>query len=102
MKPRLNRTTFATIIFMVIGGYFLWTEHSAHIALAIPYLPFLLLLACPLLHVFMHGGHEHGQHDVGHGDREGHDDTRVETELEPISITVTGKSRIPKSGGHHE
>jgi hypothetical protein len=25
-------------------------------------LPFLLLLACPLLHMFMHGGHS------GHGD----------------------------------
>ena len=27
-------------------------------------LPYLLLLACPLIHVFMHRGHDHGgEHD---------------------------------------
>ena len=50
--------------FLVIGGYFLVTEHRAHIVTAIPYLAWLLLLACPLLHMFMHGGHG------GHGGRE--------------------------------
>jgi hypothetical protein len=30
------------------------TEHRAHVLGA---LPFLLLLACPLLHLFHHGGH---------------------------------------------
>jgi hypothetical protein len=24
------------------------------------YLPFLVLLACPLMHMFMHHGHHHG------------------------------------------
>ena len=47
---------------VVIGGvvaYFLLTEHLAHVVGA---LPFLLLLACPLMHIFMHGGHDlHGQ-----------------------------------------
>ena len=47
---------------VVIGGvaaYFLLTEHLAHVVGA---LPFLLLLACPLMHIFMHGGHGgHGQ-----------------------------------------
>jgi hypothetical protein len=44
--------------FIAIAGYFLLTEHRAH---AIPFLPFLLLLACPLLHMFHgHGGHRHG------------------------------------------
>ncbi len=47
---------------LVIGGvaaYFLLTEHLAHVVGA---LPLLLLLACPLMHVFMHGshGHHHG------------------------------------------
>ena len=44
---------------LVIGGvavYFLLTEHLAHVVGA---LPFLLLLACPLMHVFMHRGHGH-------------------------------------------
>jgi hypothetical protein len=32
-------------------------------------LPYLLLLACPLMHVFMHGGHGgHGGHDHRQGD----------------------------------
>ncbi|WP_198918885.1 DUF2933 domain-containing protein [Pseudomonas chlororaphis] len=53
--------------FLAIVGYFLFTEHRAHV---VPYLPFLLLLACPLMHVFMHRGHGHGH---GHG-RHGHAD----------------------------
>ena len=41
--------------FILIGAYFLLTEHRAHM---IQFLPFLLLLACPLLHMFHgHGGH---------------------------------------------
>ena len=47
-------------IFLGIILYFLITEHSAHI---IPWLPWLLLAACPLMHLFMHGGHGHGDHD---------------------------------------
>ena len=41
--------------FALIAGYFLITEHRAHV---IQYLPFVLLLACPLMHLFHgHGGH---------------------------------------------
>jgi len=41
--------------FLLIAGFFLVAEHRAHVY---PYLPFLLLLACPLLHLFHgHGGH---------------------------------------------
>ena len=53
---------------VVIGAaalYFLLTEHRAHFFSA---LPLLILLACPLMHVFMHGGH--GGHG-GHGDDQG-------------------------------
>jgi hypothetical protein len=49
-----SRANIVLIGFLAIGGYFLVTEHWAHI---IPFLPWLLLLACPLMHVFMHGGH---------------------------------------------
>jgi Protein of unknown function (DUF2933) len=38
-----------------IGAYFLVT-HTGHVLMV---LPFLLLMACPLMHVFMHGGHGH-------------------------------------------
>ena len=46
--------------FLVVAGYFLLTEHRAHLGGALYYLPYLFLLACPLLHGFMHGGHDHG------------------------------------------
>ena len=39
-----------------VAAYFLLTEHLAHV---VGFLPFLLLLACPLMHIFMHGGHGH-------------------------------------------
>ena len=46
--------------FLAIAAFYLFTEHRAHLLGA---LPFLLLLACPLMHVFMHHGHgEHGAH----------------------------------------
>ncbi len=50
--------------FFAIIAYFLWTEHRAHIASLMPFLPYLLLLACPLMHIFMHRGHSgpHGHH----------------------------------------
>ena len=40
--------------FIAIAGFFLLTEHRAHL---FGILPFLFLLACPLLHLFHHGGH---------------------------------------------
>lgn len=52
----------AFLVFLGFAGIalvLLWKEHSAHILGAIPY---LFLLACPLMHVFMHGGHGHGGH----------------------------------------
>lgn len=54
--------------FLAIAGYLLWTEHEAHLKAAVPYLPWLFLLACPLMHLFMHGGHG------GHGNGGSHDD----------------------------
>ena len=49
--------------FLVIAIFFLWEEHRAHILGAIPY---LLLLACPLLHAFMHRGHGGSAGHEGH------------------------------------
>lgn len=46
--------------FIAVAGYFVLVEHRAHLA---PYLPFLLLAACPLMHLFHHGGHKHGGGD---------------------------------------
>ncbi|MEK7591214.1 MAG: DUF2933 domain-containing protein [Patescibacteria group bacterium] len=63
--------------FLAIIGFFLMTEHWAHLY---GYLPLLLLLACPLLHIFGHSGHG------GHGDGE----------------TPEKKSSSPSSHHHHE
>lgn len=48
-------------IFLAIATFFLWEEHRAHL---LGILPYLLLLACPVVHLFMHRGHGgHGHHD---------------------------------------
>jgi hypothetical protein len=52
--------------FLAIGTYFLITEHKAHLSGYLQYWPYLLLLACPLLHIFMHGGHgDHQRREKG-------------------------------------
>ncbi|SHK21755.1 Protein of unknown function [Roseomonas rosea] len=59
-----SRANWVLIGFLVIGGFYLVTEHRAHLIPYLGYLPFLLLLACPLMHLFMHGGHGgHGGSD---------------------------------------
>ena len=47
----------ALALFVVVLGFFLWTEHRAHLFGALPY---LILLLCPLIHIFMHRGHGKG------------------------------------------
>lgn len=53
-----SRTGLAFLGLFAIAAFFLFTEHRAH---ALGALPLLLLLLCPLLHVFGHGGHNHPQ-----------------------------------------
>ena len=60
MKSKAN---IALIVFLIIGAFFLVTEHRAHLSGWLSYWPYLLLLACPLMHLFMHGGHGHGGHE---------------------------------------
>ena len=48
----------------LIGAFFLLREHWGHVA---GYWPYLLLLACPVMHLFhghAGGGHQ-GHHDAG-------------------------------------
>ena len=56
-----SRYGIGWLVLVGVAAWFLWTEHRAHLFGA---LPWLVLLACPLMHVFMHRGH-HGHH--GHG-----------------------------------
>lgn len=69
------RSNIALIVFMIIAAAFLVGEHRARLVGWIPYWPYFLLLACPLMHLFMHGGHGHG----GHGSGEKPDQTTGET-----------------------
>lgn len=52
--------TFGAVVF----AFFLIAEHRAH---TLGVLPYLLLLACPILHLFWHGhgGHTHGDTSDG-------------------------------------
>jgi hypothetical protein len=56
-----SRAGLVLVGFLIIGGAFLFTEHRAHVLGVLVWLPLLL---CPLMHLFMHGGHgSHGGHD---------------------------------------
>lgn len=50
---------------LAVGAYYVIAEHGAHLLSA---WPLLILLACPLMHLF-HGGHG------GHGGRDEQDNT---------------------------
>jgi hypothetical protein len=54
------RSRLVLVGFLSVVGFFLWTEHRAHLFGALPY---LLFLACPLMHLFHHG---HGHHGASH------------------------------------
>lgn len=54
-----GRGTLVLLGFLAVAGYFLVTEHAAH---TIAVLPWLFLLACPLMHMFHHGHHGQGHH----------------------------------------
>lgn len=55
-----SRTGIVLLVFLGLAATLLAAEHWVHLA---GYLPLLILLLCPLMHLFMHGGHGHGGHD---------------------------------------
>ena len=58
-----SRCGLAFLGFAAIAAFFLWTEHRAHMLGAIPY---VIVLLCPLMHLF-HGGH--GKHSGSNNER---------------------------------
>jgi len=59
----LKACTWVVVIALgAIAGLSLLVEHRSHLW---EYAPFLLLLACPLMHLFGHGGHR--THGAVHG-----------------------------------
>lgn len=73
-----SRYAIGLIVFGAVAGYFLVTEHWAHI---LGILPYVLLLACPLMHLFMH--HGHGSH--GHASHNQHGAPNAKEEDKPDS-----------------
>ena len=57
------------LAFLAIAGFYLITEHTAHV---FGFLPYALILLCPILHLLMHGGHG------GHEDHSAHQAERAE------------------------
>jgi len=66
-KKTISRAKWVFIGFIAIAAFFLIAEHKAHLSGWLSaYGIWLLLLACPVMHLFMHGGHGHG----GDGDHQ--------------------------------
>ena len=77
--------------FALVALFFLLTEHRAHV---FGWLPFLLLAACPLMHLF-HGGHGgHGRHGSDSGA-----DSRPPRRDEPAAPADTAAK--PQAHHHH-
>lgn len=51
---RQRRFTIGACVLLAVAAFYLWTEHRAHLLGALPY---IILLACPAMHFFMHHGH---------------------------------------------
>ncbi len=65
----LSRGQWVFYGFLAIVVVLLFTEHRAHV---LGILPYLFLLACPLMHIFMHhghGGHHHHSPDMSEGEK---------------------------------
>jgi len=54
-----SRTWIAFAVLAGIAAFFVLAEHRAHLY---GFLPYLLLLVCPLMHLVHHGGHGGRRH----------------------------------------
>jgi cell division protein FtsW (lipid II flippase) len=72
-----SRLTWVLLGFLTVGAFFLITEHTAHF---FGILPFLLLLLCPLMMLFMHVGHGN---QSGHGEKGGQPGDRSQQDQPP-------------------
>ena len=85
-----QRLRWGFAVFAAIALFFLWEEHRAHLLGA---LPWLLLLACPLLHRFMHRGHDHSAGG-------GHPGGAASKPTDPRGATPGEQPGAHEHGGH--
>lgn len=83
-----SRTGIATIVAVSVLSFLIYQGHGAHL---LGFLPYLLILSCPLMHIFMHGGHGGRQHNE--------EDTSALTPEEKKKREVEQKQH--KHGGCH-
>lgn len=65
-KSTLNFNQLVLLLVIIVGGLFLWNEYRENLMGALPY---LIILLCPLMHIFMHKGH--GNKDNKHNTHQG-------------------------------
>lgn len=51
--------TLCVVFVVLLAAAYLLSQHWGHV---VGYWPYLLLLACPLMHLLMHRGHGKGSH----------------------------------------
>jgi Protein of unknown function (DUF2933) len=69
-----SRGAIALVGFAAVATFFMFSEHRAHF---LGVLPYLIFLACPLMHLFMHHGHHHRMRvKAQHSDPQGGHDER--------------------------
>ena len=67
MTPQLRSLLIAGTMTALIDAFYLLREHWGHVA---GFWPYLLLQACPVMHLFQrHGGHGHPARPGGSADR---------------------------------
>lgn len=89
-EARSSRRIFiGIVILLAIIGFLMYSEHRVH-ALGLGL--WLLLLACPLLHLFMHGGHGSHGADGSHG---GHARERIDDRTPQREARDRSKGELP-------
>ena len=82
---------FVALLFIASVSYFLLIEHREHL---FEWLPFLIILLCPAMHLFMHHGHG------GHSGNSNNGSVKRNASM-PVREGVEPKADSRDSHSHH-